>query len=56
MLNLPPLNGEQTNRLLKDLRTLEAGLTSTEMDELAAYFMILYLRNLDYTPPKGVQF
>lgn len=55
MLNLPPLNGEQTNRLLKDLRTLEAGLTSTDADELAAYFMILYLRNLDYTPPKGVQ-
>jgi len=55
MLNLPPLNGEQTNLLLPDLRTLEAGLTSTDGDSLAAYFLILYLINLDYTPPKGVQ-
>ena len=53
MLNLPP--GEKTNLLLPDLRTLEAGLTSTDADELAAYLMILYLINLDYTPPKGVQ-
>lgn len=53
MLNLPP--GEQTNILLTDLRTLEAGLTSTDGDSLAAYFLILYLINLDYTPPKGVQ-
>jgi len=36
MLNLPPLNGEKTNLLLPDLRTLEAGLTSTDADELAA--------------------
>lgn len=55
MLNLPPLNGEQTNLLLPDLRTLEAGLTSTDADSLAASFLILYLINLDYTPPQGVQ-
>ena len=39
MLNLPPLNGEQTNLLLPDLRTLEAGLTSTDADELAALIL-----------------